>query len=177
MIIQRLAIGIALFTLAGISQGGEHSHVITPKPGAAVSVQLDDGGQLRLGVQTRLSLQFSASPDTVLSVEYRPESGLLLRSAATVLMHTDLQGRATDAPVVEAVADGVHYLNAFITQGGRTRAVSIRVTAGESASRARKLGGPEGPSLDSPGQPGTTSQGDPLIILPADEPGLLEPLR
>lgn len=169
MKIRHLAIGIALFTLAGIGHAADGPRAMTPKPGAAVAVAVDGDGQLRTGVQTRLDLRFTGKPDSVLSVEYRSEDGLLLRSQPTVQLRSNLHGVATDTPMVEAVADGIHYLNVFITQNNRTRAVSIRLTAGDTARAARKLGGePSQHQLPSPGEPGTTGQGEPLVILPAD---------
>ena len=170
MKLQHLAIGIALFALTGVSHGGGHSHAITPKPGAAVSVQRADEVPLSVGVQTRLDLRFAGRPDSMLTVEYRPEQGLVLHSPAMVQLRSDLQGVATDAPTVEAVTDGVHYLNVFVTQGERSRAISIRVTAGKAARDARKLNGQgQTEALPSPGTSGVTSQGEPLIILPAAE--------
>lgn len=169
MKLQHLAIGIALFALTGISHGAGHAHDITPKPGAAVAVQRADEGPLSVGIQTRLNLRFTGQPDSVLTVEYRPEDGLVLHSPATVQLRSDLQGVATDAPTVEAVTDGVHYLNVFVTQGERSRAISIRVTAGDAARALRKPGGPGQAAPASPGVPGVTSQGEPLVILPAAE--------
>jgi len=170
MKIQLLAIGIALFALTGVSHGGAgHSHAITPKPGAAVSVQRADEAPLSVGVQTRLDLRFSGRPDSVLAVEYRPEDGLVLHSSATAQLRSDLRGVATDTPTVEAVTDGVHYLNVFVTQGDRSQAISIRVTAGNAARALRKLDGQGQAAPASPGVPGVTPQGEPLIILPAAE--------
>lgn len=171
-----LTISLALFTLAGVSHGADRHHVVTPKPGAAVTVQLIDEGQLSSGVQTRLNLRYSAHPDSVLSVEYRPESGLLMRSPSMVTLRSDSRGQATDAPMVEAVADGTHYLNVFIKQyDGRSRVVSIRLTTGSAARATRKLNDGKNQAPASSGQSGVTSQGEPLVILPADEPRSLRP--
>lgn len=172
MRIQRLAISIVLCVLAGSSHASGSTQAITPKTGAAVSAALAGDGQLRTGVQTRVELRFVGQPDHVLSVEYRPEDGLRLHSPSQATLRTDRHGAATDAPLVEAAVDGVHYLNVFIRQGDRRRVVSIRLTAGDTARAMRKLGDPQSPlpSLVSPGEPGVSGQGDPLIILPADEP-------
>ena len=170
MKLQLLAIGIALFALTGVSHGAGHTHAVTPKPGAAVAVQRADEVPLSIGVQTRLDLRFTGRPDSVWSIEYRPEDGLVLHSPATAQLRSDLQGVATDAPTVEAVTDGVHYLNVFVTEGTRSWAISIRVTAGKAARDARKPDGQgQTEALPSPGTSGVTSQGEPLIILPAAE--------
>ncbi|MER1966837.1 hypothetical protein [Castellaniella sp. GW247-6E4] len=178
MKIQHLMAAITLVAWAGIAQGADRTHAITPKPGAAVSVQLTNDGQLSTGVQTRLDLRFAGKPDSVMTVEYRTENGLLLRSSPTVQLRSDLRGLATDAPMVEAVTDGIHYLHVSITLGDRRRVVSIRVTANAGgAGPTRKLSGPQLRPLVSPGEPGVNAQGDPLVILPAARSPSFEPPR
>ncbi|MGB7479938.1 MAG: hypothetical protein WA924_06415, partial [Burkholderiaceae bacterium] len=108
--------------------------------------------------QAPLALQFrTGSANATLNVEYRTEGGLALQGAAAVQLTANQDGIASDAPVVRALADGVHYLNVFVTVNGRSQAVSIPVAVGNAQ-----------PALKPAGKAVTTPQGENLIILPAD---------
>lgn len=159
-----LACAVLMLAAGGCSAGPSHqpsspaAHA-AGKPGATVDVQLLGSGKLASGAQAPLQLQFrSARGDADLSVEYRTEAGLALQSPAKVQLRTNQEGIASDAPVVRALVDGRHYLNVFVTYGGRSRAFSIPVTVGTGAGAAMKPGG----------QPVTTPKGENLIILPAE---------
>lgn len=137
---------------------GNHAGSPAGKPGAAVDVQLTGGGRLASGAQAPLALQFrTGSANATLNVEYRTEGGLALQGAAAVQLTANQDGIASDAPVVRALADGVHYLNVFVTVNGRSQAVSIPVAVGNAQ-----------PALKPAGKAVTTPQGENLIILPAD---------
>ena len=127
------------------------------KPGAPVDVQLTSGGKLASGAQAPLALSFRASRAQALDVEYRTEGALALQSAERVRLSADQNGIASDAPMVRALADGVHYLNVFVIAGNVRRVVSIPVTVG-TAQPANK---PAGKTIATP-------QGENLIVLPAD---------
>jgi len=131
------------------------------KPGASVEVQLTGASRLANGAQAPLTLQFrTGKANTAVAVEYRTEGALALQGASIVQLTTNQDGIASDAPVVRALADGVHYLNVFVTVNGRGQAVSIPVTVGNAQ-----------PVLKPAGKAVTTPQGENLVILPADGGG------
>ena len=174
---RNLLMGIVLLGLAGASRGADGPPPIIPKPGAPVAAQRVDTGRLAVGVPQALPLRFTGHPDSLLDVEYRPEAGLRLQSPASVRLRTDAQGDAADAPRLEALTEGIHYLNLRITQNGQRRAVSIRLATTAAEAAARKQADQAGAALTPPGESAVTPQGESLIILPASEPPSLESPR
>lgn len=129
------------------------------KPGADADVVLISGGSGVNGATLPLQLQFrTGHPNTAVSVEYRVEGALVLQSASQAQLRTGLDGNVIDTPTVRALANGVHFLNVFVTVGKRGRAISIPVTIGTALPKAK-----------ASGKTITTPQGDSVIVLPAQE--------
>ena len=97
-------------------------------------------------------------PDTAFTVEYRTEGALELQSASQTQLLTDTDGNVIDTPRVRALANGVHFLNVFVTLGKRSRAISIPVTIGTAL-----------PAAKTSGKTINTPQGDSVMVLPAQE--------
>lgn len=159
----------ALFTLTiggctaapGTAQAAGPASSVTTlgKPGAAVEVLLTSGGNGVSGATLPLQLQFrTGRANTMLAVEYRVEGALALQTASHAQLLTGADGSVTDTPNVRALADGVHFLNVFVTLGKQSRAISIPVT----------IGNPQ-PAAKANGKTVNTPQGDSVIILPAQE--------
>lgn len=159
----------ALLTLAtgGCSAAPGTSQAVSPansmsaagKPGAAVDVLLISGGSGVSGATLPLQLQFrTGHPNTALTIEYRVEGALVLQSASQAQLLTGTDGNVIDTPSVRALADGVHFLNVFVTLGKRSRVISIPVTIGTAL-----------PAAKASGKTVNTPQGDSVIVLPAQE--------
>ncbi len=162
-----LASALLIFTTSGCSAATGISQLADPtrsrstvgKPGAGADVLLISGGSGVNGATLPLQLQFrTGHPNTAFSVEYRVEGALVLQSASQAQLRTDINGNVIDTPSVRALANGVHFLNVFVTLGKRSRAISIPVTIGKSL-----------PAAKASGKTINTPQGDSVIVLPAQE--------
>ena len=162
-----LASTLLIFTTSGCSAAPGTSQTAGPaksrpsagKPGAAADVLLISGGSGVNGATLPLQLQFrTGHPNTAFSVEYRIEGALVLKSASQAQLLTGTDGNVIDTPSVRALADGVHFLNVFVTLGNRSRAISIPVTIGKARPAAKTFG-----------KTLTTPQGNSVIVLPAQE--------
>ena len=162
-----LTSALLIFTTSGCSAtpgtsqpiGPAKSRSTTSKPGAAADVVLISGGSGVNGATLPLQLQFrTGRPNTDVSVKYRTEGALVLQSASQAQLRTDTVGNVIDTPSVRALANGVHFLNVFVTLGERSRAISIPVTIGKALPAAK----PSGKTIKTP-------QGDNIIVLPAQE--------
>lgn len=151
--------GCSAAPAAGQTAGPAKSRSSAGKPGAAADVLLVSGGSGISGATLPLQLQFHTDrPNTALSIEYRIEGALTLQSASQTQLLTDTDGNVIDTPIVRALADGVHFLNVFITLGNRSRAISIPVSIGSAR-----------PAVRASGKTIKTPQGDSVIVLPAQE--------
>jgi len=125
------------------------------KPGSSgVKLQYRLESTPQLGRATTVVLQFegvtAAEGATVRLVADR---GLTLQGSSTLALPAGKRSTATVAVVSEA--EGLAYLNVFITQDGASSAVSIPVQTGTVA-----------PALKSTGEMKSTPDGDSIITMP-----------
>ncbi|MCZ2420254.1 MAG: hypothetical protein LC123_10485 [Burkholderiales bacterium] len=165
-----LCVALALLPGCGVAAGpapakAQPSTAATAKPGPAIAVQTQGPSAFASGASARLVLDFvHARPGASLTVSYRAEPGVVLESAAQVILSADAQGRASDAPLLRGVQDGRHYLNVFVAQqGGAQQAVSIPVTFGSAPLQKKAKSPAEGAEVVTPA-------GESLVILPASPP-------
>jgi hypothetical protein len=120
--------------------------------GVKLQYRLESAPQL--GRATAVILQFdgvtAADGATVRLVADR---GLALQGSSALSLPAGKRSTATVAVVSEA--EGLAYLNVFITQDGASSAVSIPIQTGSAA-----------PTLKSTGEMKTTPEGDSIITMP-----------
>ncbi|RST47461.1 hypothetical protein [Variovorax sp. DXTD-1] len=125
------------------------------KPGSSgVKLQYRLESTPQLGRATVVVLQFDGVTATDgATVRLVADSGLTLQGSSTLALPAGKRSTATVAVVSEA--EGLAYLNVFITQDGASSAVSIPVQTGAVA-----------PTLKSTGEMKSTPDGDSIITMP-----------
>jgi len=122
---------------------------------SGVKLQYRLAGTPRAGKPTVIVLQFDGVSDPAgASVALTVDAGLTLSSSASLSVP---QGQRSDASItVVSQGDGLAYLNVFITQGGRTSAISIPIQTGAAA-----------PAMKANGDIKSLPDGDNIISQPA----------
>lgn len=122
---------------------------------SGVRLQYRLGGTPQAGKPTVVVLQFDGVSDPAgASVRLTVDAGLALSSSASLSVPA---GQRSDASVtVISRGDGLAYLNVFITQGGRTSAISIPIQTGAAA-----------PAMKANGELKSLPDGDNIISQPA----------
>ncbi|TSD57156.1 hypothetical protein FFI97_023745 [Variovorax sp. KBS0712] len=122
---------------------------------SGVKLQYRLGGAPQAGKPTVVVLQFDGVSDPAgASVALTVDAGLTLSGSASLSLPP---GQRSDASVtVVSQGEGLAYLNVFITQGGRTSAISIPIQTGAAA-----------PAMKAGGEIKSLPGGDNIISLPA----------
>ncbi|WP_341889436.1 hypothetical protein [Variovorax sp. YR752] len=122
---------------------------------SGVKLQYRLAGTPQAGKPTVVVLQFDGVSDPAgASVTLTVDAGLTLSGSASLSVPA---GQRSDASVtVISQGDGLAYLNVFITQGGRTSAISIPIQTGAAA-----------PAMKANGDIKPLPDGDNIISQPA----------
>jgi len=125
------------------------------KPGSSgVKLQYRLEGTPQVGRATPIVLQFEGVTDADgAAVRLSADSGLTLQGGSTLTLPAGK--RTTATVVVVSEAEGLAYLNVFISQGGASSAVSVPVQTGAVA-----------PALKSTGEMKSTPGGESIITMP-----------
>jgi hypothetical protein len=159
---------LALATLsvpAADSESAEHyaKHPASPRY-AAPAAQKPGGAGVKLQYRLEATPQVGRATPIVLNfdgvtaangatVRLSADSGLTLQGSSTLALPAGKRSTATVAVVSEA--EGLAYLNVFITQDGASSAVSIPIQTGSAA-----------PTLKSTGEMKPGPGGDSIITMP-----------
>jgi len=167
-------LAVSMFPVSALADGMPSTHAATKRststhktsaaPWVTAARKPNDSGvklQYRLagtpqaGKPTVVVLQFDGVSDPAgASVTLTVDAGLTLSSSASLSVP---QGQRSDASVtVISQGDGLAYLNVFITQGGRTSAISIPIQTGAAA-----------PAMKANGDIKPLPDGDNIISQPA----------
>lgn len=167
-------LAVSMFPVSALADGMPSTHTTTKRstsahkaaaaPWVTTSRKPNDSGvklQYRLagapqaGRSTVVILQFDGVSDPAgASVTLTVDAGLTLASSASLSVPA---GQRSDTSVtVVSQGDGLAYLNVFITQGGRTSAISIPIQTGTTA-----------PAMKASGDIKTLPDGENIISLPA----------
>ncbi|QOF78138.1 hypothetical protein IG196_28165 [Variovorax sp. 38R] len=167
-------LAVSMFPVSALADGIPSAHATTKRstsshktaagPWVTASRKPNDSGvrlQYRLvgtpqaGKPTVVVLQFDGVSDPAgASVTLTVDAGLTLSGSASLSVPA---GQRSDASVtVISQGDGLAYLNVFITQGGRTSAISIPIQTGAAA-----------PAMKASGDIKPLPDGDNIISQPA----------
>ncbi|MFW7349686.1 MAG: hypothetical protein ACODTU_26785 [Pigmentiphaga sp.] len=135
---------------------GANAFVTRPgKPGDLVAVSVRAPSAPLATGPASVGLSLRGSPGvTQVELKYGVEGALRVDAASPTVVPLDAQRRAVVEVPVTVLGTGVHYLNVYVTANGRHSAFSVRLDAGQAATRNRKQSAPD--------------QGD-FVVLPAQE--------